>query len=63
MMSSKLRSTSLNPDPGRNALARDAAQRRDLLGDRDRQPRHREVAAIREAAGVDGRGLDQEADR
>src|SRR4029453_17391382 len=54
-------SIGLAPDPRRHAVADDAAQRRDLLGDRDRQSRHGEVAAVGEAAGVDGRGVDQEA--
>src|SRR5262245_56691304 len=51
------------PDPRCNAIAGDAAQRGDLLGDRDRQPRHREIAAAADAAGVDCCGVDQEADR
>src|SRR5262245_40121880 len=51
------------PDPLHDAITGDATQRRDLLGDRDRQSRHREVTPIREVAGVDGCGVDQEADR
>src|SRR5829696_9758012 len=52
----------LAPDARRDLLAGDPAQGLDLLADRDRDARHRDVAARSDALAVDRRGVDQEAD-